>query len=187
MTSTAAMCTSRPRATCPSCRWGAISKSGGGAKDGRLGRLRLQPGRGGPGADETRGQRRRGAQCAPPPFNTPHIPPSLATLLCAFPFSPLPSPPPPPFRPPQGYKELYTKKWSFTKELAYQIEAGLQKMFEAKADVNKMKAELALKNQELAQAAKESEALLKQVRRQCGPGGSAWRGMQAQGLIGRRT
>lgn len=36
-------------------------------------------------------------------------------------------------------------------------------MFEAKADVNKMKAELAVKNQDLAQAAKESEELLKQI------------------------
>ncbi len=63
----------------------------------------------------------------------------------------------------QGYKELYAKKWSFTKELAYQIEAGLQKMFEAKADVNKMKAELAVKNQDLAISAKEAEALLKQI------------------------
>ena len=58
----------------------------------------------------------------------------------------MPSSSSPPLRP-QGYKELYTKKWSFTKELAYQIEGGLQKMFEAKADVNKMKAELAVKNQ----------------------------------------
>lgn len=64
---------------------------------------------------------------------------------------------------PQGYKELYAKKWSFTKELAYQIEGGLQKMFEAKADVNKMKAELAVKNQDLAVSAKEAEALLKQI------------------------
>eukprot|EP00198_Chlamydomonas_reinhardtii_P012689 XP_001702026.1 flagellar outer dynein arm heavy chain gamma [Chlamydomonas reinhardtii] len=63
----------------------------------------------------------------------------------------------------QGYKELYAKKWSFTKELAYQIEGGLQKMFEAKADVNKMKAELAVKNQDLAVSAKEAEALLKQI------------------------
>lgn len=31
------------------------------------------------------------------------------------------------------------------------------------ADVNKMKAELAVKNQELAVAAKEAEALLKQI------------------------
>lgn len=43
------------------------------------------------------------------------------------------------------------------------IQGGLQKMFEAKADVNKMKAELAIKNQELAVAAKEAEALLKQI------------------------
>jgi hypothetical protein len=63
----------------------------------------------------------------------------------------------------QGYKELYTRKWSFTKELAYQIEGGLQKMFEAKADVNKMKAELAVKNQDLAVSAKEAEGLLKQI------------------------
>lgn len=63
----------------------------------------------------------------------------------------------------QGYKDLYTKKWAFTQELAVSIQAGLQKMFEAKADVNKMKQELALKNQELAVAAKEAEALLKQI------------------------
>lgn len=36
-------------------------------------------------------------------------------------------------------------------------------MFEAKADVNKMKAELAVKNQDLAVSAKEAEALLKQI------------------------
>lgn len=64
----------------------------------------------------------------------------------------------------QGYKELYSKKWAYTQELAISIDGGLQKMFEAKADVNKMKAELAIKNQELAVAAKEAEALLKQVR-----------------------
>mmetsp|Transcript_5388 Transcript_5388/g.12712 ORF Transcript_5388/g.12712 Transcript_5388/m.12712 type:complete len:4322 (-) Transcript_5388:507-13472(-) len=63
----------------------------------------------------------------------------------------------------QGYKELYSKKWAYTQELAVSIDAGLQKMFEAKADVNKMKAELAVKNQELAVAAKEAEALLKQI------------------------
>nr|Q39575.1 RecName: Full=Dynein gamma chain, flagellar outer arm [Chlamydomonas reinhardtii]7KZM_C Chain C, Dynein gamma chain, flagellar outer arm [Chlamydomonas reinhardtii]7KZN_C Chain C, Dynein gamma chain, flagellar outer arm [Chlamydomonas reinhardtii]7KZO_C Chain C, Dynein gamma chain, flagellar outer arm [Chlamydomonas reinhardtii]8GLV_AD Chain AD, Dynein gamma chain, flagellar outer arm [Chlamydomonas reinhardtii]8GLV_AX Chain AX, Dynein gamma chain, flagellar outer arm [Chlamydomonas reinhar len=62
----------------------------------------------------------------------------------------------------QGYKELYAKKWSFTKELAYQIEVACQKMFEPKADVNKMKAELAVKNQ-TAVSAKEAEALLKQI------------------------
>eukprot|EP00798_Chlamydomonas_sp_ICE-L_P031303 gene31303-6451_t len=63
----------------------------------------------------------------------------------------------------QGYKDLYQKKWSTTQELAVSIEAGLQKMLEAKADVNKMKGELAVKNQELAVAAKEAEVLLKQI------------------------
>ncbi len=43
------------------------------------------------------------------------------------------------------------------------IAAGLQKMLEAKADVNKMKGELAIKNQDLAVAAKEAEVLLKEV------------------------
>lgn len=47
----------------------------------------------------------------------------------------------------QGYKELYTRKWAYTRELAASIQAGLQKMVEAKEDVNKMKAELAVKNQ----------------------------------------
>jgi dynein heavy chain len=36
-------------------------------------------------------------------------------------------------------------------------------MVEAKEDVNKMKAELAIKNQELAAASKEAEALLKSI------------------------
>jgi hypothetical protein len=48
---------------------------------------------------------------------------------------------------PQGYKELYSRKWAYTRELAASIQAGLQKMVEAKEDVNKMKAELAVKNQ----------------------------------------
>jgi hypothetical protein len=43
------------------------------------------------------------------------------------------------------------------------LQAGLQKMVEAKEDVNKMKAELAIKNQELAAASKEAEALLKSI------------------------
>lgn len=43
------------------------------------------------------------------------------------------------------------------------MQAGLQKMVEAKEDVNKMKAELAIKNQELAAASKEAEALLKSI------------------------
>eukprot|EP00879_Flechtneria_rotunda_P026528 GHRR01028292.1.p1 GENE.GHRR01028292.1~~GHRR01028292.1.p1 ORF type:complete len:1302 (+),score=429.83 GHRR01028292.1:91-3906(+) len=63
----------------------------------------------------------------------------------------------------QGYKELYSRKWAYTQELAVSIQAGLQKMVEAKEDVNKMKAELAIKNQELAAASKEAEALLKSI------------------------
>jgi len=47
----------------------------------------------------------------------------------------------------QGYKELYARKWAYTRKLAASIQAGLQKMVEAKEDVNKMKAELAVKNQ----------------------------------------
>ncbi len=39
----------------------------------------------------------------------------------------------------QGYKELYKRKWAYTQELAVSIQAGLQKMVEAKEDVNKMK------------------------------------------------
>lgn len=63
----------------------------------------------------------------------------------------------------QGYKELYSKKLKYTQELSVSIQAGLQKMNEAKADVNTMKAELAVKNQELAVATKEAEVLLKQI------------------------
>eukprot|EP00878_Enallax_costatus_P011217 GHUV01011714.1.p1 GENE.GHUV01011714.1~~GHUV01011714.1.p1 ORF type:complete len:503 (+),score=217.42 GHUV01011714.1:213-1511(+) len=63
----------------------------------------------------------------------------------------------------QGYKELYSRKWAYTEELAQSIQAGLQKMVEAKEDVNKMKAELAIKNQDLAAASKEAEALLKSI------------------------
>ncbi|KIZ06069.1 Dynein gamma chain, flagellar outer arm [Monoraphidium neglectum] len=63
----------------------------------------------------------------------------------------------------QGYKELYSRKWAYTRELAASIQAGLQKMVEAKEDVNKMKAELAIKNQELAVASREAEALLRSI------------------------
>jgi dynein heavy chain, axonemal len=62
-----------------------------------------------------------------------------------------------------GYKEVYSRKWAYTQELASSINNGLRKMLEAKGDVNKMKAELAIKNQELAVAAKEAEALLKSI------------------------
>lgn len=47
----------------------------------------------------------------------------------------------------QGYKALYSKKWEYVQQLAHNINNGLQKMFEAKADVNQMKADLAIKNQ----------------------------------------
>ena len=62
-----------------------------------------------------------------------------------------------------GYKKLYNFKLGFVQELAKSINQGLAKMNEAKDDVNKMKAELAVKNQELAVAAKEAEALLKSI------------------------
>ncbi len=38
-----------------------------------------------------------------------------------------------------GYKALYSKKLMFVQELASSINSGLQKMFEAKGDVNRMK------------------------------------------------
>lgn len=47
----------------------------------------------------------------------------------------------------QGYKSLYQKKWENVKQLARNINNGLQKMFEAKDDVNKMKVDLSIKNQ----------------------------------------
>lgn len=62
-----------------------------------------------------------------------------------------------------GYKELYARKWAATRELAASIQAGLQKMVEAKEDVNRMKAELAVKNQELAAASRDAEALLQSI------------------------
>lgn len=62
-----------------------------------------------------------------------------------------------------GYKDLYQRKWSFIRELASSIQVGLQKMNEAKDDVNKMKVELGIKNQELAVAQKEAEVLLKSI------------------------
>ena len=45
-----------------------------------------------------------------------------------------------------AYKLLYKKKWVFTQKLAESINSGLSKMFEAKEDVNQMKADLAVKN-----------------------------------------
>lgn len=38
-----------------------------------------------------------------------------------------------------GFKALYSRKLTANRELAASINSGLQKMFEAKADVNRMK------------------------------------------------
>jgi len=62
-----------------------------------------------------------------------------------------------------GYKELYGRKWNEVKLLAEKINSGLNKLFEAKTDVNKMKGELAIKNQDLAEAQKVSASLLKEI------------------------
>jgi len=48
-------------------------------------------------------------------------------------------------------------------QLAVSILAGLQKMSEAKADVNTMQSELEVMYSELAVAAKEAEAVLKLI------------------------
>jgi dynein heavy chain len=77
--------------------------------------------------------------------------------------APGPHPRSTPPHPPQGYKDLYSRKLAYTQELAAQIQAGLQKMAEAKEDVNKMKAQLAVKNQELGVASKAAEQLLKDI------------------------
>lgn len=63
----------------------------------------------------------------------------------------------------QGYKTLYSKKLAFVEQLAKNINNGLQKMFEAKDDVGKMKVDLGIKNKELEVAAKEAETLLKSI------------------------
>lgn len=52
---------------------------------------------------------------------------------------------------------------SLSQELASSIRVGLGKMNEAKDDVNKMKVELGVKNQELAVAQKDAEVLLKSI------------------------
>eukprot|EP00887_Chlorella_sp_A99_P001633 scaffold8.g1633.t1 len=62
-----------------------------------------------------------------------------------------------------GFKDLYARKLASLRELSASIGSGLQKMNEAKGDVNRMKAELAVKNQELAEAAHEAEKLLKEI------------------------
>ena len=63
----------------------------------------------------------------------------------------------------QFYMNLYKVKWEGVAHLAQAINAGLEKMDEAKVDVGRMKQNLAIKNQELAKATKEAEALLKSI------------------------
>ena len=63
----------------------------------------------------------------------------------------------------QFYMNLYKVKWEGVASLATAINAGLEKMDEAKVDVGRMKQTLAVKNQELAKASKEAEALLKSI------------------------
>ena len=63
----------------------------------------------------------------------------------------------------QFYKNLYKVKWDGIAHLAQAINTGLEKMEEAKVDVGRMKQNLAIKNQELAKATKEAEALLKSI------------------------
>eukprot|EP00898_Chlorokybus_atmophyticus_P005691 jgi/Chlat1/6122/Chrsp409S05665 len=62
-----------------------------------------------------------------------------------------------------GYKVLYAKKYAETKELADKINSGLAKLFQAKADVNRMTVDLDAKNKELAAAQKVTESLLKEI------------------------
>ena len=63
----------------------------------------------------------------------------------------------------QFYMSLYKVKWERVAALATAINAGLEKMDEAKVDVGRMKQNLAVKNQELAKASKEAEQLLKSI------------------------
>ncbi|PSC73956.1 flagellar outer dynein arm heavy chain gamma [Micractinium conductrix] len=62
-----------------------------------------------------------------------------------------------------GYRALYTKKLAYNHELAASINSGLTKMNDAKADISRMKGELAIKNQELAVATREAEKLLGEI------------------------
>ncbi|KAI3432720.1 hypothetical protein D9Q98_004263 [Chlorella vulgaris] len=62
-----------------------------------------------------------------------------------------------------GYKALYSKKLTYSRDLAASINSGLQKMNEAKADIGRMKGELAIKNQSLAEASRQAEVLLKEI------------------------
>lgn len=62
-----------------------------------------------------------------------------------------------------GYKDLYSRKLDYVRGLASSINVGLQKMLEAKKDVNIMKKSLEGKNKELEAASKEAEVLLKNI------------------------
>ncbi|KAK9794950.1 hypothetical protein WJX73_010224 [Symbiochloris irregularis] len=62
-----------------------------------------------------------------------------------------------------GYKQMYDAKLKHTQGLATAISGGLQKMADAKKDVNQMKGELAIKNVELQAASKEAEVLLSKI------------------------
>ena len=62
-----------------------------------------------------------------------------------------------------GYKDLYNKKLQEVQGLADKIKNGLSKLLQAKSDVNTMKAELAVKNADLAEAQRVSANLLKEI------------------------
>ncbi|GBG77441.1 hypothetical protein CBR_g23890 [Chara braunii] len=62
-----------------------------------------------------------------------------------------------------GFKSLYSKKYSEIKELSDKIVNGLGKLNQAKTDVRRMKVELAAKHVSLAEAQKVSETLLKEI------------------------
>lgn len=61
------------------------------------------------------------------------------------------------------FKELYRKKWEEVKALADKIKGGLNKLLEAKQDVNTMKQDLANKNAELAKSQQKTSELLKEI------------------------
>ena len=62
-----------------------------------------------------------------------------------------------------GYRQLYSRKREAAEQLAASIQGGLRKMGEAKEDVRRLKAELAVKDAELAVAGREAEALLASI------------------------
>ena len=58
------------------------------------------------------------------------------------------------------YKALYTDKWEHVKSLASAINAGLEKMSQAKSDVDKLKDELKVMNKEVEVKSKQVKELL---------------------------